>query len=56
MPLSTRKTSIPGGGDAAYRELYHEGYYVDDVDRYCPDLEVVLELSRQTAAASGNTR
>jgi 5,5'-dehydrodivanillate O-demethylase len=53
MPLSTRVTRVPGGGDAAYRELYHEGYYVDDVDRYCPDLEVVLDLSRKHAAARG---
>lgn len=37
--------------DAAYRNLYHLGYIEDDVDRYCPDKEIVLELARRSAEA-----
>ncbi|MPZ14101.1 MAG: Rieske 2Fe-2S domain-containing protein [Chloroflexi bacterium] len=53
MPESTRKKAGKGLSDGSYRQLYHEGYYIDDADRYCPDLDVILELSRQNHVAGG---
>ncbi|MBM2812783.1 MAG: rieske 2Fe-2S iron-sulfur domain protein, partial [Chloroflexi bacterium] len=45
--------SYPGNKsrDAAYRNLYHEGYIVDDVDRYAPDKDIIIDLMRQASEA-----
>jgi 5,5'-dehydrodivanillate O-demethylase len=46
-------------GDATlgkFRSLYHEGYYIDDHDRYGPALEQMIELMRATSELAENRR
>lgn len=37
-----------GSKVSSYRQSYHEGYAMDDVDRYCPDIEVIKDLMRRS--------
>jgi 5,5'-dehydrodivanillate O-demethylase len=46
-------------GDATlgrFRSLYHEGYYIDDHDRYGPALAQMIELMRATAELAESRR
>ncbi len=43
---------VPDGREeGTYRERYHQGYIADDVDRYCPDKDVVMDLMAKLAEA-----
>jgi 5,5'-dehydrodivanillate O-demethylase len=51
-PISDSYDELYESGLTRFRAVYHQGYWRDDADRYGPDIDLVLELSRRIEAQS----